>query len=315
MRVCAQLPVVLGRVRRRAVVGSGGGTWPLTGAEASIGREVVGRACRGALAGGASPRSRSRSRPTSLPPGRSCSIASPPCVLPSATRPGRRALLGEGGHPLGLVRGCRRVGRRPRARRASPSPRPRSSAATDRRLRGPDGERRHRGDPRRRARARRRRSRRRGTTRVTRPSASASRAPIDRPVRISSIARALPIARVSRCVPPAPGMTPSRISGWPKVASSAATIMSQVIASSQPPPRAKPRTAAISGRPTAARRSQASNRPPSRSEADVCGASSRMSAPAAKARLPAPGDDDRAAASDRRRALRARRPARRAGRS
>ena len=88
------------------------------------------------------------------------------------------------------------------------------------------------------------------------------RADIERPVRISSIARALPIARVSRCVPPAPGMTPSRISGWPNVASSPATIMSQVIASSQPPPRANPRTAAMSGRPTAASRSQASNRPP-----------------------------------------------------
>ena len=31
-----------------------------------------------------------------------------------------------------------------------------------------------------------------------------------------SIASALPTARVSRCVPPAPGMTPSWISGWPK---------------------------------------------------------------------------------------------------
>ena len=68
---------------------------------------------------------------------------------------------------------------------------------------------------------------------------------------MSSIARAFPIARVRRWVPPAPGMTPSRISGWPKLASSAATIMSQAIASSQPPPSAKPRTAAMSGSPMA----------------------------------------------------------------
>ena len=71
-------------------------------------------------------------------------------------------------------------------------------------------------------------------------------------------------------MPPAPGMTPIRISGWPKVASSAATIMSQVIASSQPPPSANPRTAAISGRPIAAIRSQASNRPPVASDAAIC---------------------------------------------
>ena len=75
------------------------------------------------------------------------------------------------------------------------------------------------------------------------------------------MARAEPIARVSRCVPPAPGMTPIRISGWPNRASSPATIRSHDIASSQPPPRAKPRTAAMSGTPIAQIRSQASNRP------------------------------------------------------
>ena len=61
------------------------------------------------------------------------------------------------------------------------------------------------------------------------------------------MARALPIARVSRCVPPAPGMMPSLISGWPNCASSPATIMSHVIASSQPPPRQCPWTEAITG--------------------------------------------------------------------
>ncbi len=61
------------------------------------------------------------------------------------------------------------------------------------------------------------------------------------------MARALPTARVMRWVPPAPGMTPRLISGWPNWAVSLATIMSQAMASSQPPPRAKPETAAITG--------------------------------------------------------------------
>ena len=50
------------------------------------------------------------------------------------------------------------------------------------------------------------------------PARSASAASIIRPVRIRSIALALPTARVSRCVPPKPGMTPSLISGWPNFA-------------------------------------------------------------------------------------------------
>ena len=45
-----------------------------------------------------------------------------------------------------------------------------------------------------------------GTTRATSPARSASAASIMRPVSDSSIALALPTARVSRCVPPAPGM-------------------------------------------------------------------------------------------------------------
>ena len=63
-----------------------------------------------------------------------------------------------------------------------------------------------------------------GTTRATRPDRSASAASIMRPVRIMSIALALPTARVSRWVPPMPGMTPSLISGWPNLALSAAMI-------------------------------------------------------------------------------------------
>ena len=77
-----------------------------------------------------------------------------------------------------------------------------------------------------------------GTTSLTSPMASASRAGTGSPVSSIRMARNFPTARVSRCVPPAPGMTPSLISGWPNWASSPATIMSHSIASSQPPPRA-----------------------------------------------------------------------------
>ena len=47
-----------------------------------------------------------------------------------------------------------------------------------------------------------------------------------------------PISRASRWVPPAPGMTPSRISGWPSLALSASTRKSARSASSHPPPSA-----------------------------------------------------------------------------
>ena len=48
-------------------------------------------------------------------------------------------------------------------------------------------------------------------------------------------------------MPPMPGTTPSLISGWPNFALSAAMMKSAIIASSQPPPSAKPLTAAIHG--------------------------------------------------------------------
>ena len=129
-----------------------------------------------------------------------------------------------------------------------------------------------------------------GTTRATSPERSASSAPIIRPVRHISIALALPIARVRRCDPPMPGPTPSLISGWPKRALSAAMMKSAIIASSQPPPSAKPLTAAIHGLRTAlttwlvhlAKKSSEKN-----SAADLS-AISLMSAPAAKAFSPAP---------------------------
>ena len=101
-----------------------------------------------------------------------------------------------------------------------------------------------------------------GTTRATRPERSASAASIMRPVRHMSIALALPTARVSRCVPPMPGMTPSLISGWPNFALSAAMMKSQCMASSQPPPSAKPATAAITGLRACATRSQLATKSP-----------------------------------------------------
>jgi hypothetical protein len=59
-----------------------------------------------------------------------------------------------------------------------------------------------------------------------------------RPVRQSSIAFDLPTKRVSRWVPPAPGMVPRLISGWPNFAVSAARMKSHIMAISQPPPKA-----------------------------------------------------------------------------
>ena len=94
-----------------------------------------------------------------------------------------------------------------------------------------------------------------GTTRATRLARSASVASIMRPVRHISMALALPIWRISRCVPPDPGMTPSLISGWPNLAVSAAMAISHIMASSHPPPRAKPATAATTGLRTRATRS------------------------------------------------------------
>ena len=51
-----------------------------------------------------------------------------------------------------------------------------------------------------------------------------------------------------RWVPPPPGMTPSSTSGWPKRAFSGAMRRSHARASSQPPHRAKPDTAAMTHR-------------------------------------------------------------------
>jgi len=51
-------------------------------------------------------------------------------------------------------------------------------------------------------------------------------------------------------------MVPMVISGWPKRALSAAMMKSHIMATSQPPPRAKPATAAMIGLRTVETRSQ-----------------------------------------------------------
>ena len=61
------------------------------------------------------------------------------------------------------------------------------------------------------------------------------------------MARDLPIACVRRWDPPAPGMIPSLISGCPKTADLEQYRISAIMASSQPPPKAYPFTAAING--------------------------------------------------------------------
>ena len=67
------------------------------------------------------------------------------------------------------------------------------------------------------------------------------------PVRISREARARPARANRRCVPPAPGIRPRLVSGRPSLAVSPNTRQSAISASSNPPPSAKPSTAAISG--------------------------------------------------------------------
>ena len=76
-------------------------------------------------------------------------------------------------------------------------------------------------------------------------------------------------------------MIPSVISGWPNSAVSDATIMSHSSASSQPPPSAKPDTAAISGVRQSATRCQNGIVDASSTSWKVRSAIALMSAPAA----------------------------------
>ena len=86
-----------------------------------------------------------------------------------------------------------------------------------------------------------------GTTAFTRPRRWASGAPMVSAIRIISMALARGTARGSRWVPPAPGMIAQRVSVSPNVACSAAIRRSEASASSRPPARACPFTAAMIG--------------------------------------------------------------------
>src|SRR3984893_17265353 len=88
-----------------------------------------------------------------------------------------------------------------------------------------------------------------GTTSSTSPSLRAFWARTDLPARIRSSACAIPIGCGTRCVPPAPGISPSCTSGWPSCVfrSSVAIRYVAASASSRPPPRAGPWMAATTG--------------------------------------------------------------------
>src|SRR5690242_3746492 len=85
-------------------------------------------------------------------------------------------------------------------------------------------------------------------------------------------------------------MTPSFTSGWPNFALSLAILIAHAIASSHPPPRAKPLTAAMTGLPRFSIRSvnACPRRVASSASTAVLFAISAMSAPAANAFSPAP---------------------------
>ena len=128
-----------------------------------------------------------------------------------------------------------------------------------------------------------------GTTLLINPTCSASLASISSPVNISSNAFFLPINLGKSDIATA-GRTPIFISGVPNRASSEAITMSQDIASSHPPPRANPFTAAIVGLPrfVSARESSPNLPRKSRICRVVLSLTSLRSAPALNTRSPAP---------------------------
>jgi MFS transporter, YNFM family, putative membrane transport protein len=128
-----------------------------------------------------------------------------------------------------------------------------------------------------------------GTRRATRPCRSASSAGMRRPVSTRSAASPAPSLRGASCVPPPPGTSPTVTSGRPNTAVSSATMMSQLIANSQPPPRAYPCTAATVGCGRFSTPPNAARTVPRwrRSCASVIALRSLRSAPAQNARVPA----------------------------
>src|SRR5438093_133440 len=111
-----------------------------------------------------------------------------------------------------------------------------------------------------------------------------------RPVKISSLASGAPSTRGRSCVPPIPGKIPSVVSGTPNTAVSLATMKSERTASSQPPARAKPSTAAITGTGQRSTRNAACSKITcwARHASSVISLRSLRSPPAQNARPPAP---------------------------
>src|SRR6516164_1447804 len=136
-----------------------------------------------------------------------------------------------------------------RARRAGASPRTRPRPPWHRRRRTPDRRSRPAGrTPRPAASPRACASASpAGTSRLIRPTASRRLAGTRAPVSAISIARWYGIRRGSRNSPPAPATRPRLTSGRPNTASSLATTRSQDRTISNPPARAYPSTAAMTG--------------------------------------------------------------------
>ena len=111
-----------------------------------------------------------------------------------------------------------------------------------------------------------------------------------RAVYSSCLAMPRPTMRGRRWVPPKPGVMPRPTSGWPNMALSEQMRMSQDMASSQPPPRAKPFTAAMTGRGKLSiiRKMSLPSLPKASPSALVMVDMEPMSAPATKLLSPAP---------------------------
>ena len=128
----------------------------------------------------------------------------------------------------------------------------------------------------------------RGASALTMPSAWARSAGIGSPVRIISSATAWGSARGRRYRPPADAIRPRLTSGSPKRDSGTATRRSQARASSQPPARAGPLTAAIQGLVRGAVTKPANPPRSVRSRWPLPLDTAFRSAPALKASLPTP---------------------------
>ena len=128
-----------------------------------------------------------------------------------------------------------------------------------------------------------------GTTRFTSPQRAASAAPTRRPVSSHSTATGRGSRVGSRSRPPASGTRPSVASGNANSACEAATTRSAARTSSNPPPRASPFTAAMTGLPRSKNSVSPANPPgPWSASMPSPSAAALRSHPALKNRSPAP---------------------------